>query len=683
MNLTCTCPTLLPYCPALGHIHHILVLELPNFHSSDDLQAILTRYTEWQSSVVQGFLDHVAALAGVPFSAAPLPVSHVLGMIALHAAALHKARPAAPAMHMTGLWPGWGPMDGRPGSSDTVLPLPASSSVSTGSSGDAAARGHSPASPRNSMTVTHRMREAAARIGFLRELVPRVLLTGLTPGNAASLAAAAQADVTTDLQAATSLPAWAAAMVSMLVAPPSALAHADDFAMDADGAFQPAVTPVSSPTAAQGPLLPRLAVHATGAAVADVLADLVVTDPAGVRLAAATGPLGLSAAAATAASLGRDAEGHDLPGTASLPAATGGAATLSAQDVDGTLASQVQSGTHGTLLVHALRQDAAVATDALLVSSSGVRNTLMLPPTRPPGAVWEGPAQLAELPQVRVESCADSSIYMLRPAGHAFVAGCTSSTVVVSAVGGVLTVEACEGCIVIAAARQVRVVNCVSCTLLLATPQSPVCIGDCRALVMGPLAITYPRLAAHLRAAGLAPDQHTNLHAWRRPHLAGVHRASSHQSSRPLESADIASIMVPSLFQLHPVPYDVGLEHEPVPGNPPATAVQLVTRAAPLLAEDCIVPLPAEYATVLGRRKAAVDGLRSLIGASDLSDEQATELQTALQAHFREWLATSGALRGVGDSVRLHRVGRFGLPAHRHTRSHSGSSIGSPPPAHK
>lgn len=79
------------------------------------------------------------------------------------------------------------------------------------------------------------------------------------------------------------------------------------------------------------------------------------------------------------------------------------------------------------------------------------------------------------------------------------------------------------------------------------------------------------------------------------------------------------------------------------------------------------LPIPKEYGKAISTVKDSVRALRRTIRDMGLEDTQRKELQAAVQASFREWLASSGQLRQVTDLVRLQRE------ATRHAKSASSS----------
>lgn len=260
----------------------------------------------------------------------------------------------------------------------------------------------------------------------------------------------------------------------------------------------------------------------------------------------------------------------------------------------------------------------------------------------------EGPLNVHALPSVRIDSCSETYIYIVAPMAYATVLGCHSCTIVLGAVAGGVSVEHCEEVKVVSACSRLRISNSVDCDLHTYTPTHPIISGDCRGLRLAPHNAHYPRLLSHMSLAGvrILPDSDKPRDGtggtdgyWGLPLIVHTHSPEAepevHEGSDGLSEAEGATYhkLSPAGFSALVVPV-VGLKP---------------TSGAPLL------PLPEEYAKALTTQRNSVRALRRAIREMGLEDAQRKELQAAVQANFREWLATSGNLRQVTDLVRLQR----------------------------
>ena len=132
--------------------------------------------------------------------------------------------------------------------------------------------------------------------------------------------------------------------------------------------------------------------------------------------------------------------------------------------------------------------------------------------------------QRARAPDIAMASdvtlCEDTSVYALSASCFAYVAGCIDSTVVLGAVGSVLSVENCERTTIVCVASRLRICNCVDCVFYTSTCRPPLLSGDNRGLTFAPFNTSFPGLRAQMRAfPQLLPLLHPHHGEWlaRRP----------------------------------------------------------------------------------------------------------------------------------------------------------------------
>ncbi|CAI5458099.1 unnamed protein product [Closterium sp. Yama58-4] len=202
---------------------------------------------------------------------------------------------------------------------------------------------------------------------------------------------------------------------------------------------------------------------------------------------------------------------------------------------------------------------------------------------------------------VRVAHCHDSVIYVLAPLKYASVIGCSDSIVVLGAVGKVVRVEACERLTLIAPCARIRIANCRECVFYLGCNSRPVILGDNHSLQIAPYNTFYPRLDYHLAKVGFVP------------------------------------FVVPFRTQ-----------QEQPGGGGASPLLQQATRANPFA-------LPKTYLIALQHKTKTVESLRQTLKTAVLDEGRKRELTNVIQAHFKEWLLTSGNIRQVYDLARLDR----------------------------
>mmetsp|Transcript_707 Transcript_707/g.2084 ORF Transcript_707/g.2084 Transcript_707/m.2084 type:complete len:651 (+) Transcript_707:360-2312(+) len=296
---------------------------------------------------------------------------------------------------------------------------------------------------------------------------------------------------------------------------------------------------------------------------------------------------------------------------------------------------------------------------------------------------------------MRVSDCHDTVVYALAPLQFASVFACSDCTVVIGAVGRMVRLERCERVQLICAAARIIISSCHDCILHLAVNRAPLLIGDNRFLQLAPYNTQYERLAAHMEEVGVFTDP--NL--WDQP----VSLAREHGRATP--DTPSSGNRVPGGG-----PSGSGAPHSP--GSPtggtgsPPPAVSLLppdkllpfmipfrggsgslcggaasaanTRwsadlgslvglggsdgegggsgsGSPMAMAPAVFPLPPEYEAAKDRKVASVADLRNAVKTAQLDDDRKRELQAVIQAHFKEWLLSSGNMRQVYDLARMER----------------------------
>eukprot|EP00850_Spirogloea_muscicola_P006209 SM000029S10504 [mRNA] locus=s29:521449:524493:+ [translate_table: standard] len=242
---------------------------------------------------------------------------------------------------------------------------------------------------------------------------------------------------------------------------------------------------------------------------------------------------------------------------------------------------------------------------------------------------------------VRVSHCHDSVVYILSPLRYASVIGCSDSIVVLGAVSKAVKVEHCERVQVIVPCSRVCIASCRECVFYLGTNQRPLFLGDNHNLQVAPYNTFYPRLDAHLAQAGVDPS----VNRWDEPITLGQvdpHDAMSHPAGVGDAPAEGATILQPDRFVPFVIPFRTGV------ASSDSAAQQQLTRANPFL-------LPKTYLTALQHKTKTVEGLRQTLKTAVLEESKKRELTNVIQAHFKEWLFSSGNIRQVYDLARLDR----------------------------
>lgn len=243
---------------------------------------------------------------------------------------------------------------------------------------------------------------------------------------------------------------------------------------------------------------------------------------------------------------------------------------------------------------------------------------------------------------VRVAHCHDSVIYVLSPLKYATIVGCSDSIVVLGAVGRGVKVELCERMQLIVPCSRIKISNCRECLFYLGTNSRPVIIGDNHNLQVAPYNTFYPRLDYHL--AKVRVDPSTNK--WDAPLTLGSadpHEVGPSPAGANETPSERALLLPPDRFVPFVVPFRSMAEQQ---GSSPL--LQQQTRANPFA-------LPKAYLLALQQKTKTVENLRQTLKNAVLEENRKRELTNVIQAHFKEWLLTSGNIRQVYDLARLDR----------------------------
>jgi hypothetical protein len=218
-----------------------------------------------------------------------------------------------------------------------------------------------------------------------------------------------------------------------------------------------------------------------------------------------------------------------------------------------------------------------------------------------------------------LSSCSQSSIYVLAPLPSTLLSGLSNCLVVLGPVAGVLTVQRCERCQIVALCGAVVVSDCKDVDLFICTNSPPIYLGAAGDNVkFGPYNTFYSTLEEHLTTAGINP----------RLNLFRIGLAAS-------------NILPPTGSDGN------GFISIVVPATPNATN-NVTTRTNPC-------PLPPEYAEELQSRTQRFNATSDLLHSTykQLEDNNrrdlAESLRTKVHRSFTEWLISSGQAKGIVD----------------------------------
>jgi hypothetical protein len=188
------------------------------------------------------------------------------------------------------------------------------------------------------------------------------------------------------------------------------------------------------------------------------------------------------------------------------------------------------------------------------------------------------------LQDAHVANCRHSFVYVLLPLRFAVVQSCEDCTIVIGACQGVLSLERCERVTIYCCCQQLRLSNCIDCTVYSYTPRSPVLLGDNRGLQFAPYSTYYSELANHLIRTGLNTKDGKPLNdLWNQ--INNLDATSEVTNG----SATAFKLMNPNDFVPFEIPSLLNGHEEDIEQNKIASS-------------RCLPPTPLEYSQALHRK---------------------------------------------------------------------------------
>jgi len=269
--------------------------------------------------------------------------------------------------------------------------------------------------------------------------------------------------------------------------------------------------------------------------------------------------------------------------------------------------------------------------------------------------------------QLHITDCHDTIVYILAPLQYVYISACSDCTIVVGAVGKVVRVERCDKVQVIAAAARVVIASCHDCVFHLGVLRAPILIGDSRFLKFAPFNTRYERQLAHLRDAGVRLDMPNQWDSPivlqgrdRRGQLSGPDSPRAYSLSSSTKPP--FSLLPPEEFFPFVVPFQgsAGVLAGGVAPSHTTKWGQLHTAASK--GPVYLFPLPPEYERALHKKLGMTSELRHKFKQANLGKDKERELNDAIQAHFKDWLASSNMLRQIYDLSNLEKDEVTGTP---------------------
>jgi TBCC domain-containing protein 1 len=221
---------------------------------------------------------------------------------------------------------------------------------------------------------------------------------------------------------------------------------------------------------------------------------------------------------------------------------------------------------------------------------------------------------------LRICNCDESYIYVNAGVRQVSILSCREVTVYVSSVSGLATMDKCENCTLVILGSLIRVGNCVDTTVHVYSPFPLVLYGDNRGVNLAPFNVNIPDLPVFMENCGI-PASSSNpkcIHNWSSPVEMNTENAG--QGFTLMQPKDFYKLVLPTSFNsINP-----GLAFT-----------------------------PEEFVNAIKIREEYFESIQNMISKANLNEEQEKRLHMAIQGYFREWLVSSGNIKGPLELVKL------------------------------
>jgi len=284
------------------------------------------------------------------------------------------------------------------------------------------------------------------------------------------------------------------------------------------------------------------------------------------------------------------------------------------------------------------------------------------------------------LPQLVLNACIKSSLYLLSPYNSASISGCCDCEIIIGAVAGAVVISGCERVRITVACRKLIVTNCFDCQFNTATLTPTVIAGESRQLIFGPFNASFRDHDKYLQMADLTilrmneeiESSGPSMNFWSQLCDVNICLENTITAGSPsgyaLDAAEASSVILP-------------YPHASTAIVLPTERLQFVTVPCASMhqpPQKCAIPLPEPYqieflslnsrfqelhdritfpqqipATSSSLGGGAGGGAGGDIHADRIEPPSAMSISSAVSKKFLEWLVASGRVQHVVDLISL------------------------------
>ncbi|CAD8057637.1 unnamed protein product [Paramecium sonneborni] len=250
---------------------------------------------------------------------------------------------------------------------------------------------------------------------------------------------------------------------------------------------------------------------------------------------------------------------------------------------------------------------------------------------------------------LKISQCDDSMIYIDSCVNTLSISQCTNCQIFVGSVRMITSISSCEKITVCVASNYIKISNTIDSTIHYYGSYSPILYGDCRSIILAPNNSNTEKTLQRLREASIPINKYCR-DKYQKPLIIGQSKID--WSILPID--EFSKFILPeSHFGCIDFPLILECNFDIDRMNKEITEKKILTQQ--MNYEKIVLPLlaPPDYIKAIYDRFQLFAQVQAQIKQSNLKEENQKLLQNAIQGNFREWLVSTGTIKGISDLVKL------------------------------
>ncbi|CAD8060500.1 unnamed protein product [Paramecium sonneborni] len=250
---------------------------------------------------------------------------------------------------------------------------------------------------------------------------------------------------------------------------------------------------------------------------------------------------------------------------------------------------------------------------------------------------------------LKITQCEDSQIYIDCAVNTLSISQCNNCQIYVASVRMITSIVSCEKTIICVSSNYIKISNTIDSTIHYYGSYPPIIYGDCRSIILAPNNSNTEKTFQNLRDAQI-PINKSCRDKYQKPIIIGQNRIDwliqsiDEFSKFILPEQHFSSIDASLILNCN---FDIDKMAKEI------TEKKILTQ--PINYDKIVLPLlaPPEYIKAVYERYQLFAGIQAQIKQANLKDDNSKLLQNAIQGNFREWLISTGSIKGISDLVKL------------------------------